>query len=124
MRIAVKYSMVDVQVVITMAIQITPRPQLGLRTEIARLAFVAEFPSYFSKAFAIQTFRDASAIQYSPTASDIRPLMVHPDLVVLMMQYREGLAKPEGAPWKRSKHGEVGRWLDTQFSFYTFKPQA
>jgi len=99
----------DVQVAITKVIQIPPQPQPGLRTEIARLAFVAEFPSYFSEAFAIQTFRDASAIQYSPTAFDIRPLMVHPDLVVLMMQYREGLVKLEGAPCKGSKNGEVGR---------------
>jgi len=124
----------DVQVAITKVIQIPPQPQPGLRTEILRLAFVAEFPSYFSKDFAIQTFRNASAIQYRPAADDIKPLMAHPAFVVLMMGYREGLANPNKAPWTRHYNYDSENeneyeytandqlWLREQFSSLGFKP--
>ena len=119
----------DVQVAITKVIQIPPQPQPSLRTEISRLAFVAEFPSYFSKGFAIQTFRNASAIQYRPVADDIKPLMAHPAFVVLMMEYREGLANPSIRPWttyNRCIGAQVPTnndqlWLDQQFSSFGFK---
>ena len=128
MRIAVKYSMDDVQVAITKVIQIPPQPQPSLRTAISRLAFVAEFPSYFSQAFAIQTFRNASAIQYRPAADDIKPLMAHPAFVVLMMEYREGLINPSKPPWAtydpylgRYVSTNCDQWLDKQFSSLGFK---
>jgi len=127
MRIAAKYSMDDVQVAITKVVQIPPQqPHPGLRIAILRLAFVAEFPSYFSKFFAIQTFRNASAIQYRPAADDIKPLIAHPSFLVLMMQYREGLGNLNAAPWTKTVNWEIVStddkwWLDEQFSSLGFK---
>jgi len=128
MRIAVKYSMDDIQVAITKVILIPPK----LRTEISRLAFVAEFPSQFSKELAIKVFIDASSITYDLTADDVQPLMVHPDFIGLMMQYREGRAKPDRAIWERSYYCEplgggmramdAQMWLNQQFTSFGFKP--
>jgi len=122
MRIAVKYSMDDIQVAITKVILIPPK----LRTEISRLAFVAEFPSHFSKESAIKVFIDASSITYDLTADDIEPLMVHPDFVVLMMQYREGCAKPDKSMWEKSSYPwrtmDAQMWLSQQFTPFGFKP--
>jgi hypothetical protein len=124
MRIAVKYLMDDVQVAITKVIRIPPQPRQNLHTEISLLAFVAEFPSYFSKGFAIQVFTKASSISLHPTANDLGPLIAHPAFLALMMQYREGLGNPDGAIWKgpccpmrRQKE-----WLDDQFKLFGFKP--
>jgi hypothetical protein len=122
MRIAVKWSMDDVQVAITKVIQIPPKPRQNLRTEIALLAFVAEFPSYFSKAFATQVFIKASSILYHLTADDVKPLMAYPAFVVLMMQYREGSRTNEGAIWMGCPYyGQEYMWLDKQLQSFGFK---
>jgi len=128
MRIAVKYSMDDIQVAITKVILIPPK----LRTEISRLAFVAEFPSHFPKELANIVFIEASSIKYDLTANDIKPLMAHPNFVVLMMQYREGCGNPDGAIWKKSHYQtyrggpmmamDAQRWLNEQFTSFGFKP--
>jgi len=130
MRIAVKYSMDDIQVAITKAILLPPTR----RTEISRLAFVAEFPSYFFKESAIQVFIDASSIEYHLTDNDIQPLMAHPAYVVLLMHHREGCGNPAGAIWKECYYhmeGDGNRramnarmWLDKQFTSFGFKSRA
>jgi hypothetical protein len=100
MRIAVKYSMDDIQVAIVKVIQLFSRvPLQNLKTAILLLAFVAEFPSYFTNDFAIKVFTDASSIQYRPTADDLEPLMAYPAFVALMMKYREGLSTSMVAIW-------------------------
>ena len=96
MHIAIKWSMDDVQVAIIKVIQTPQRP---LSTQFERLAFVAEFPSYFSKALAMELFVNASSIKHLPTLNDILLFTGHTAILVLLMQYREGLGKPGGAPW-------------------------
>ena len=130
MRIAIKWSMDDIQLAITKAIQIRPRP---LRTEILRLAFVAEFQSYFSQDFAIEIFTNACSLKYHPTANDLRPLMAHPAFVVLLIQYREGRGNYDAAIWNVRRCGKDGRpvqrmdaetWLTEQFTSFRFKPRT
>jgi hypothetical protein len=120
MRIAVKYSMEDVQVAITKFIEMPPQP----REEISRLAFVAEFPSYFSKGLAIQVFTSACSVGYELAAYDVKPLMAYPAFVVLMVHYREGARNPSRAIWMRHPFWELYAWLNKQFESFGFKPQA
>jgi len=96
---AVKYSMDDVQVAITKVIQCIPVGE-GVTKAIALLAFVAEFPTYFSGPFPIQAFMKACSINYRPTADDLRPLLPYPNFLALMMQYREGYRDRNNAPWR------------------------
>jgi hypothetical protein len=99
---AIKYSMDDVQAAIVIVIRsILPGPRIG--KAIARLAFIAEFPDKFSSSIADQVFTEACSVEFHPTADDLKPLMARPDLVALMMQYREGLSNPDKAIWKESK---------------------
>ena len=131
MRIAVKYSMDDVLVAIPKVIQMPQQPRQDLCTEILRLAFVAEFPSYFSKDLAIRMFIQACSTRLHPTANDLGPLMAHPAFVALMMQYREGLANPDGTIWPGSSFKTdiwgvprlmtAEMWLDEQFEAFAFK---
>jgi hypothetical protein len=129
MRIAVKYSMNDVQVAIAKAVGSNLLP--GLHTRIARLAFVAEFPSHFSKDFAIKVFTDASIIDSHPTVDDLEPLIAYPAFIALMMQYREGLCNSDKAIWKKTLVRTFSRqmepmnermWLNVQFGSFGFKP--
>ena len=108
MRIAIKYAMDDIQDAITKAIQIPREPQHALRTTISRLAFVAEFSSYFSEDFAFKVFVNASPTYCHPTANDLGPLMAHPSWVSLMMEFRE----------------VTGQWLSKKFESFEFKPRA
>ncbi len=108
MRIAVKYTMDDIQLAIVKVIELTPPlpPPLlsyqgfpsqlssGLGTAISRLAFVAEFPSHFTKEVAIRAFTQASSINRRPTANDLGPLVPYLAFLALMMKYREGLRNP------------------------------
>ena len=112
MRMAVKYSMDDIQVAITKIIHSVSGGQ-GITKAITRLAFVAEFPGYFSGPFAIQVFIDACPIIYHPTADDLKPLVAYPAFVSLMMQYREGRTNPDGAIWKniRLQYDYKWKWL-------------
>ena len=132
MRIAVKYSMDDVQVAIARVIQLIPQqPQQGPGTAILRLAFVAEFPSHFSKDVAIQIFTHASSIDHYPTADHLEPLMPYPAFVALMMQYREAHRNPETAIWKkltiteryRTTPGTQEYWFNQEFGRFGFKPK-
>ena len=121
MRIAIKYSMDDIQAAIADVIPlISLQPQQGLGTAILRLAFVAEFPSHFSRDVAIQMFTDASSISHHPTVDHLKPLLPHPAFVVLMMQYREGLSNPDTSIWKRQWPSYVPayaerKWLNQEF---------
>ena len=120
MRIAVKYSMDDVQVAIAGVIQIiSPQPPRDLGTAILRLAFVAEFPSHFFQDVAVEVFTHASSIKYQPTAADLRPLMPYPAFVALMMRYREGLSKSNTS---RKCEQTVPSWLHTEFRNFGLKP--
>ena len=128
MRIAAKYAMDDVQVAIAKVIQLIPPPPppiyplptpLGLGTAILQLAFVAEFPSHFSKAVAIQVFIQASSIAYRPTADQLEPLMPYPAFVALMMQYRELLQNPDTAKNIKQANGNPS-WLNNGFGRFGF----
>ena len=136
MRIAVKYSMDDVQVAIAGVIQTIPsQPLQHLGTAILRLAFVAEFPTHFFPYVAIQVFTHASSIDHYPTADDLEPLMPYPAFVALMIQYREALRNPETAIWKKLRihsmmHGEYRftiateeYWFKKEFGRFGFKPK-
>jgi len=123
MRIAVKYSMDDVQVAIAGTIQpISPRPPCIGRA-IGQLAFIAEFTNHIYKGTAIQVFKEASTVNFQPTVNDLKPLMAFPAIVVVMMEYREVLRNPQRAPWNGFLDGDVG-WLNTKFESFGFKPQT
>jgi hypothetical protein len=136
MRMAIKYSMDDVQAAIVNVIP-SILPGLGIGKAIARLAFIADFPGNFSSSVAEQIFTKACSMGFHPTADDLKPLMAHPALVALMMQYREGLSNPDQAIWKRSKPGpnppsmapwqwlhmrQEQRWAIEQFKSLGFTP--
>jgi len=135
MRIAVKYAMDDVQVaIVQVAIaRVTQKPPDG--EAIARLAFIAEFPSHIYQNVAIQVFTDACSIDFSPTADDLKPLMAFPPFVARLMQYREAHSNPDRSRPNMATYltvrGRDGRvenrlvakeWLDTQFESFGFKP--
>ena len=127
MRIAVAYLMDDVQGAITKVIQSISPPRFSISKAIELLAFIAEFPSHFSKGHAVQVFMSACSIDVYPTTYDLKPLLVHPDFVILMMQYREGLRNPEQAKWAFLEGGLRDArgprpWLNGQFEGLGFKP--
>ena len=132
MRIAIKYSMDDVQLAIARVIQpISPRPPCIGRA-IGQLAFIAEFPSHISNGIATQVFTEASSIDFYPTADELKPLMAFPAFVALMVKYREGLKNPVKAIWQEDGYWDEGylvemdesTWLNTQFETFGFKPHA
>ena len=116
MRIAIKYSMDDVQDAIANVIQsVTPAKA------ITRLAFASEFPDRFTASFATELFTKACSLDYHPTADDLEPLMAQPALVGLIMQYREGLGNPEQAVWRHLVFGSQ-TWLQHHINSLGFKP--
>ena len=98
MRIAVKYSMDNVQTAIIRVIN-SLSSKSGVDTAIARLAFLAEFHGHFPKGAIKRVFVQACSKEYRPSGHELRPLMAYPNLVALMMQYREGIIKPDQAIW-------------------------
>ena len=106
MRIAIKYSMDDVQDAI---IQVIHRRH----SDIPQLAFIAEFPGYFSYGFAIRVFTGANSGFY-PDAINLEPIMAYPALIALLMQYRERLART------REAEGST-LWLNGHFTAFGFK---
>ena len=121
MRIAIKYSMDDVQSAIVHAINFDLADTRSKAKPIARFAFMAEFPDNFSRSFPIQLFLQVCSIEYHPTADDLRPLMAHPALVALVMQCREGLNNPSKAIWSGSSSRRMVEWLGEQFKRLGFK---
>ena len=121
MRIAIKYSMYDVQHAIVHAIKFDLADTGSKAKPIARLAFRAEFPDNFSRGIPIQLFLEVCSIEYHPTADDLRPLMAHPALVALVMQCREGLNNPTKAIWSGSSCDGMVEWLDEQFRSLGFE---
>ena len=114
MRVATKYSMDDVQDAIVRVINSLP-----FQSEIASLAFIAEFPGHFHKDFFKGVFVQAcSTDDHPPSGHDLQPLMAFPHIVSLMMQYREGVIQPDRAIW--NLYGNIGAlspeddWLDNQ----------
>ena len=127
MRIAVKYSMDDIQAAIAKVIPLIPlQPQHDLGKAILRLAFVAEFSNHFFKNEAIQLFTQASSINYQPTVDQLEPLLPYPAFVVLMMEYREGLRNQATSPWNRrwgAHQPAESNWLGEEFERFGFKPR-
>ena len=131
MRIAVKYSMDDIQTAIADVIPLIPlQPQHDLGKAILRLAFVAEFPSHFFTNDAIKIFTDASPINHHPTAGHLKPLLPHPEFLALMMQYREALSSPETAIWRKQvnvngflQNSTQQKWFNEEFGRFGFKPK-
>ena len=117
MRIAIKYSMDDIQVAIARAIEFISPPPLGIGKAIGRLAFIAEFPGHISKGTTIQVFNEAGLIYFKPTAGDLKPLMAFPTVVALLMQYREEPSNPDRSTPQPTM-------LDRQFESLGFKPQT
>jgi hypothetical protein len=87
----------DVQVAIVRVIKSLSLHQVG--KAIAQLAFIAEFPSHFSKGVFRRVFVQACSTYQRPTGPELKPLMAFPNLVALMMQYREGVIQPDRAIW-------------------------
>jgi hypothetical protein len=102
MRIAVKYSMEDVQMAIVRAIR-SLSTKADISKAIAQLAFIAEFHGHFSKAFVKIVFVQACSTVHPPSGDDLKPLVAHPNFVALMMQYREGVIQPNQAIWNEKK---------------------
>ena len=94
MRVAAKYAMDDVQRAIVRVINSSPSA-----SEIAQLAFIAEFPGHFHKSTFKKLFVQACSTDRRPSGHDLQPLMAFPHLVALMMQYREGIIQPNQAIW-------------------------
>jgi len=105
MRVATKYSMDDVQNAVVRVIKSLPSDS-GIDKAIARLAFIAEFPGHFYKHFFKTVFIQACSTKHRPSGSDLKPLMAFPNLVALMMQYREGIIKPDQAIWNEGAQVE------------------
>jgi hypothetical protein len=98
MRVAAKYLMDDVQDAIVRVVNSLPSGT-GIRKAMAQLAFVAEFPGHFYKYFFKEVFVQACSTNQRPSGPDLKPLMAFPNLVALMMQYREGIIQPNQAIW-------------------------
>ena len=96
MRIAVKYSMDNVQAAILRFINSLPGEESA---GIGKLAFLAEFSNYFSRDTIKEVFVGVCAENYHPSGRDLSPLFAHPNLLALMMQYREEILKPDEARW-------------------------
>ena len=110
MRVAAKYSMDDVQDAIVRVINSLP-----FESKIATLAFIAEFSGHFRKVFFKQVFVQAcSTDNHPPLGYDLQPLMVFPNIISLMMRYREGIIQPNRAIWSAYPM-DVADWLDKQF---------
>ena len=71
----------------------------GESVGIAKLAFLAEFPDHFARGTIREVFVEVCAKDYRPSGHDLGPLFAHPDLLALMMQYREENSKPNKAIW-------------------------
>ena len=121
MRIATKYSMDDVQDAIVRVINSLP-----FESEIASLAFIAEFPGHFHKEFFKEVFVDACSTEVPPPSGhDLQPLMAFPHIVSLMMKYREGIIQPKRAPWSLrgiSASSPEDDWLDDQLERLELAP--
>jgi len=107
MRIAVKYSMDDVQKAIVEVIN-SFSFTWEYSTAIARLAFVVEFPNHFPKSMIREVFVQSCPKTYHPSGNDLKPLMAYPNLVALMMQYREGIILPSQAVWSKKSPFSFG----------------
>ena len=109
MRIAVKYSMDDVQHAIVRVITSLPSDS-GIGKAIARLAFTAEFSGHFYKPFFKEVFVQACSTVHRPSGLDLTPLMVFPNLVALMMEYREGIIQSKWNERTPSPASPVRMW--------------
>ena len=96
MRIAIKYSMDDVQAAIVRVVNTLG----GVGSSgIEKLAFLAEFPDRFSKDAIVGVFVQVCANYYHPSGHDLEPLLAYPKLLALMMRYREEIIRPNQAIW-------------------------
>ena len=98
MRIANKYRMQEVQTAIMRVIN-SKSLGSGISEAIAMLCFITEFPEHFEKNYVQKVFVQACSTSYYPSTEDLRRLMTNPDLMVVMMKYREGNLNPDGAVW-------------------------
>ena len=98
MRVAAKYLMDDVQDAVVRVINSLPTDS-GIDKAITQLAFIAEFAGYFYKDFFKTVFIQACSTNHRPSGPDLKPLMAFPNLVALMMQYRQGIIQPNQAIW-------------------------
>lgn len=139
MRIAAKYLMDDVQRAIVRVIIALPSDS-GIGKAIARLAFIAEFSGHFYKDFFKEVFLQTCSTVHRPSGPDLKPLMAFPNLVALMMQYREGIIQPNQAVWNERAPSPVrdarrrrprsldlgesreGKWLDGQLESLGLAP--
>jgi len=80
----------------------------GIGNAIAKLAFIAEFPGYFAKGVFKEVFVQACSTDHRPSGPELMPLMAYPNLVALMMQYREGVIQPNRALWRERSPSPVG----------------
>ena len=118
MRLAVKYSMDDVQKAIVRVIHSLP-----FESKIAPLAFISEFLPEFPNGFFKKVFVQAcSTGDHPPPGDDLEPLMAFPNVVSLMMTYREGVIQPNRALWDLNESG-ASDWLDRQIASLDLCPR-
>ena len=120
MRVAVKYSMDDVQAAIVRVVELYRNA--GGRAAIAKLAFVAEFPDHFDKGTIREIFVRVGSTYYRPSGHDLGPLLAYPNLLALMMQYREESNKPNQnqAVWDEEPQAPP----DVRFRFADLEPPS
>jgi hypothetical protein len=116
MHMAIKYSMDDVRNAIVRTVMTSPLTTMS--TRIGRLAFMAEFPDRFPGSTPTNLFIEVCSLDYHPTAGDLGPLMAHPGVVALMMQFREVLGNPGRAIWKGCWEGRD--WVKDRFKSLGF----
>ena len=114
MRISSKYGMEDIKMAITGVITNMISPAIEIRQEIERLAFMTEFPTYFSVSVAGDTFDRACSSWSSPSANDLKPLLVHPGLIAAMMRNRESRIGGQ------SKPPQLAGWLLEEINSFGF----
>ena len=98
MRVAARYSMEDIKIAIPRVISKLPSPGIG--QAVWRLAFMAEFPAYFSVSLAGGVLLQSCSLSSTPSSDDLKPLMGYPALIAAIIRKRETMLKIQMQPQK------------------------
>lgn len=91
MRVAIKYSMEDIKIAITRVIEKLPSPETS--QAIRLLALMVEFPAHFSVSLAGVMLHQVCSPSSTPSADDLKPLMVYPALATAIIINRDSMLK-------------------------------
>ena len=93
MRVAARFSMEDIKIAIPRVISKLPSPEVG--QAVWRLAFMAEFPAYFSVSLAGGVLLQSCSLSSTPSSDDLKPLMGYPALIAAIIRKREAMLKKQ-----------------------------